>query len=110
MAGISIAQSVSSDDWNAIRAELERLEMNVIEMQEMAFIGGQDNVDAKATRLVGDPEDPKAIGNLTGLLGRLDEVLRFFQILLGIIFFFRLDFIDANCIFQRDCESRFDYL
>lgn len=73
MQGSSVASTVSADSWEAIRAELERLEMNVIEMQEMAFMGGQDNVDAKATRLVGNPEQPEAIGNLTDLIGRLDD-------------------------------------
>ena len=36
--------------------ELERLEMNVMEMQDMAFLGGQDKVDTKAQDMVGDPE------------------------------------------------------
>ena len=38
--------------------QIERLEMNIMEMQDMAFIGGQDKIDMKCQRLVGDPEDP----------------------------------------------------
>jgi len=38
--------------------EIERLEMNVMEMQDMAFIGGQDKVDEKCKAIVGDPDIP----------------------------------------------------
>ena len=37
--------------------ELERLEMNIMEMQDMAFLGGQDKVDNKCMEIVGDPDD-----------------------------------------------------
>jgi len=37
--------------------ELERLEMNVYELAQMAYIGGQDRIDKKCKRLIGDPED-----------------------------------------------------
>ena len=43
--------------------ELERLEMNIMEMQDMAFLGGQDKVDNKCKEIVGDPDDPSS-GNL----------------------------------------------
>ena len=73
MRSTRIATSVSTEDWNTIKAELERLEMNVIEMQDMAYMGGQDNVDAKATRLVGSVGNSETLGNLSGLITRLDE-------------------------------------
>lgn len=36
--------------------ELQRLEMNIMEMQDLAFLGGQDRVDAKCAEMVGYPE------------------------------------------------------
>lgn len=45
------------------KSELERLEMNIMEMQDMAFLGGQDKVDNKCLKIVGDPENPNA-GNI----------------------------------------------
>jgi hypothetical protein len=47
--------------------------MNVIEMQEMAFMGGQDNVDAKAARLVGNPDLPEVEGVLSNFIRRLND-------------------------------------
>ena len=41
-----------------IKKEIARLEMNVIEMQDMAYLGGQDKVDNKCKEIVGDPENP----------------------------------------------------
>ncbi|MFC2084830.1 MMPL family transporter, partial [Bacteroidota bacterium] len=40
--------------------EIERLEMNIMEMQDMAFIGGQDKVDNKCIEIVGDPDNPES--------------------------------------------------
>ena len=36
--------------------ELNRLDMNIYEIGQMAFLGGQDKVDAKCNRIIGDPE------------------------------------------------------
>jgi predicted RND superfamily exporter protein len=52
----AVEAEVKEGDLSRIIAELERLEMNVMEMQDMAFLGGQDKVDAKAQEMVGDPE------------------------------------------------------
>jgi len=48
-----IDQTFGEDYQLAVVDELMRLESNIIEMQDMAFVGGQDMVDQKATRLVG---------------------------------------------------------
>jgi hypothetical protein len=40
--------------------QLERLDMNIYELSQLAFIGGQDKVDEKCTSIVGDPEDENA--------------------------------------------------
>jgi len=39
--------------------ELYRLEDNVIELAQLAYLGGQDKVDRKCKELVGDLEDPQ---------------------------------------------------
>ncbi|MCD4770051.1 MAG: MMPL family transporter [Bacteroidales bacterium] len=40
--------------------ELERLEMNIYELGQMAYTGGQDRIDKKCNSLIGDPEDSEA--------------------------------------------------
>jgi uncharacterized protein len=52
--------------------ELLRLEANIIELQDMAFLGGQDMVDEKASRLVGNPDQPELIGKLSALISDLE--------------------------------------
>jgi predicted RND superfamily exporter protein len=55
-----------------LRNEIERLEMNIMEMQDMAFIGGRDKVDNKCKQIVGDPENPDSINIIQELLQTLD--------------------------------------
>jgi len=52
-----------------LQKELGRLEMNIMEMQDMAFLGGQDKVDEACKSLVGDPESSHPIS----LIQQLDE-------------------------------------
>lgn len=59
---------VEPEELGILRAEIDRLEMNVMEMQDMAFLGGQDKVDAKCRELVGDPERPDDPSLISGLL------------------------------------------
>ncbi len=60
MQSTRIKTGITDSDLSRLRQELERLEMNVIEMQDMAFLGGQDKVDNKCQELVGDPLHPDA--------------------------------------------------
>jgi hypothetical protein len=39
-----IRKQMSSHDMNMYRKEMERLEANIIELQDLAFLGGQDKV------------------------------------------------------------------
>lgn len=52
-----------TDSLNGFLRELDRLEMNIMEIQDMAFLGGQDKVDRKCAEIVGDPgsPDPKSL-------------------------------------------------
>jgi predicted RND superfamily exporter protein len=60
---IPVRTSVDSDELPAFKSEIERLEMNIMEMQDMAYLGGQDKVDNKCKEIVGDPENPDS-GNI----------------------------------------------
>ena len=51
--------------------ELYRLEDNVIELAQLAYLGGQDKVDEKCRELVGDLEDPQ---NKTMIASLIDEL------------------------------------
>ncbi|MGC9365304.1 MAG: efflux RND transporter permease subunit [Fidelibacterota bacterium] len=66
-----IAFQATADAKEELKSEVQRLMFNVIELQELAFTGGQDQVDEKAIRLVGTREHPDA-GNLNKLLDRLE--------------------------------------
>ena len=56
MAGVKIRPLRSGEDLLALSREIDTLEMNIMEMQTLAFLGGQDKVDSKCRELAGDPE------------------------------------------------------
>ncbi len=66
-----IKDSLLPNELPALSKEIERLEMNIMEMQDMAFLGGQDKVDNKCKEIVGDPEKP----NSRNIIRELNEVL-----------------------------------
>ena len=73
-----VQESFSAKDLSIFLQEVERLEMNIIEMQDMAYLGGQDKVDAKCQRIVGDPETPDSPNLMSRFRNRLsveDKVL-----------------------------------
>jgi len=51
------ASDLTDAEFMDLMSELERLDMNVYELAQMAFIGGQDRIDKKCKGLIGDPED-----------------------------------------------------
>ncbi len=55
---VPLKRALNPKDLPRIIDQVQRLEMNVIEIQDMAFIGGQDKVDNKCKYIVGDPEKP----------------------------------------------------
>jgi predicted RND superfamily exporter protein len=52
--------------------EIERLEMNIMELQDMAFIGGQDKVDSKCKQIVGDPDKT----NSKNIIQELNDLIK----------------------------------
>ncbi|NQT23899.1 MMPL family transporter, partial [candidate division KSB1 bacterium] len=69
MATASVRRNLSEEELATLQGELERLEMNIIEMQDMAFLGGQDKVDEKCNMIVGDPDQPESGNLIAGLVG-----------------------------------------
>jgi len=60
MESTGIRSGIRTGELSVLRTEIERLEMNIMEMQDMAFIGGKDHVDTKCKALVGDPDVPES--------------------------------------------------
>ncbi len=58
ISGTPVTDKFTEKDLMELRKEFERLQMNIMEMQDMAFIGGQDKVDNKCKKLIGDPDYP----------------------------------------------------
>ncbi len=70
----TISRSIPSDYSTGIIDQLMRLEANIIEMQDLAFVGGQDMVDQKATRLVGSANFARSVMDLGDLLKAPDTI------------------------------------
>jgi predicted RND superfamily exporter protein len=56
---------------DALIEQIERLQDNIIELSQLAFMGGQDKVDKKAKTLIGDFENPDNKGSIGILLSVL---------------------------------------
>ncbi len=69
----AIRQTVLSGDLAVLSREIDRLQMNIMEIQDMAFLGGQDKVDSKCKDIVGDPENPNSRNIIREVLQLLDE-------------------------------------
>ena len=73
LAGSGIRNSVSPGEFDRMLKELDRLEMNIMEMQDMAYLGGQDKVDKKCRELVGDPENEQTLSLVKVIRNELTE-------------------------------------
>lgn len=72
MSSASARSIVRSNEFAIIKEEVKRLEMNVMEMQDMAFLGGQDKVDNKCKEIVGDPDDSNSNNIIRDLIQILE--------------------------------------
>lgn len=54
-----IRNNIQHNQIEYILSQLDRLQKNVIEMQALAFLGGQDKVDYKCQQIVGHPDSVK---------------------------------------------------
>jgi predicted RND superfamily exporter protein len=73
MTDAKLRPAVAEGEIPLLIREIRRLEMNIMEMQDMAFIGGQDKVDGKCKTIVGDPEKPGSPNMLRDLLALLES-------------------------------------
>lgn len=65
-------EPVSNRNFEGLITEMERLEMNIYELAQMAYIGGQDRIDKKCKRLIGDIEDTASTEYILDLLDRFN--------------------------------------
>jgi len=54
-----VKSTMSDAELSFLKEEIERLQMNIMEIQDMAYLGGRDKVDTKCKEIVGDPEQPE---------------------------------------------------
>ncbi|HDQ00583.1 MAG TPA: multidrug RND transporter [bacterium] len=69
----SVRSRVSANELLKIKQEIERLEMNIMEMQDMAYIGGQDRVDDKCKQIIGSPTNSDSKNLIKQLLNILNN-------------------------------------
>ncbi|MFC1493153.1 RND family transporter [candidate division KSB1 bacterium] len=67
-----VRSRISPDEIYTLIEEIDRLEMNVMEMQDMAYIGGQDKIDGKCMEIVGDPDDSGSMNIIRNLREMID--------------------------------------
>ncbi len=68
MQSAVIKKNITEDEMPLLIDQIKRLEMNVMEMQDMAFLGGQDKVDNKCKQIVGIPGKPESMNIIQDLL------------------------------------------
>jgi predicted RND superfamily exporter protein len=64
---------ISSSNLQKLIEELERLDMNIYELSQLAFIGGQDKVDKKCKSIIGDPESENPESIILNLVDKIKE-------------------------------------
>ncbi len=72
MLNSNIKSRILPNDFDNLIKQIARLEENVIEIQDMAFLGGQDKVDNKCKELVGEP-DKENSSLIAQILARLEK-------------------------------------
>ncbi len=69
----STAPSLKGSGIDDLLEELQRLEMNIKELQDMAYLGGQDKVEKKCSEIVGSPDDPSLKNRIEELVLLLEK-------------------------------------
>ncbi len=72
MKNQKIRRTFTSHNLDILKKEVDRLQMNVMEIQDMAYLGGQDKVENKCSELVGDP-DMASVSIIQALLETLEN-------------------------------------
>lgn len=66
-------QPMNTGQVEGLANEIDRLGLNIMELAEMAFLGGQDRVDRKAETIIGRPEDSLTLNLIDRLIFAIDE-------------------------------------
>ncbi len=66
-----VRKEIQPRDVDFYLSELERLEFNIIELQDLSYIQGQDRIYEKSANLVGTVDDTTRTGRLTALIERI---------------------------------------
>jgi predicted RND superfamily exporter protein len=66
-------KTIDRNDMALLISEIKRLEMNVMELQDLAYIGGQDKVDRKCSLITGNPDDPGSENIINNLLNKINS-------------------------------------
>ena len=64
---------ILSSDLQDLIEQLERLDMNIYELSQLAFLGGQDKVDEKCKSIIGDPESENPQSIILNLVDKIKE-------------------------------------
>lgn len=64
---------ISPNNLEKLIEELERLDMNIYELSQLAFIGGQDKVDKKCKSIIGDPESENSHSIVLDLVDKIKK-------------------------------------
>jgi len=73
ISSTTLKSNLTEAEFNQLLLELERLEMNIMEIQDMAFIGGQDKIDRKCSEIVGDPDNPQSKSIISEFINYLEN-------------------------------------
>jgi len=73
ISSATLKDDLTETEFNQLVLELERLKMNIMEIQDMAFIGGQDKVDRKCSEIVGNPDNPQSKNIISEFIDSLEN-------------------------------------
>ena len=66
-------EKINAEEFPDLIDQIGRLQDNIIELAQLAFMGGQDKVDKKAQELIGDFDNPNFNGSIGDLLEVFDK-------------------------------------
>lgn len=73
ISSAALMENITETEFDQLLSELDRLEMNIMEIQDMAYIGGQDRVDKKCGEIVGDPDNPQSTSIINEFVDYLEN-------------------------------------
>jgi hopanoid biosynthesis associated RND transporter like protein HpnN len=65
--------AISKNDIDELIYQLKRLDMNIYELSQLAYIGGQDRVDLKSRSIIGDFDSEESINIILNLMEKIKQ-------------------------------------